>query len=109
MLGQRLAAEPERPDAVEVGRDADLAGRVAMHREPRVVGRHALAVVLDANQRPAALLDGHGDPACAGIERVLDEFLDDRRRPLDHLAGRDLVGERGRQDLDLHVRSSPGA
>ena len=77
-----------------------------MHREPRVLGRHALAVVLDADQRPAALLDGHGDAAGAGIERVLDQFLDDRGGPLDHLAGRDLVGERGRQDLDLHVRAS---
>ena len=80
-----------------------------MHRESRVFWRHALAVVLDTNQGPAALLDGHGDPSGTRIERVLDEFLDDRGRPLDHLAGRDLVGERGRQDLDLHVRSSPDA
>ena len=106
---QGFSAETERADAVEVRRDADLAGGVAMHGESCILGRHALAVVLDTNQCPPALLDGHGDSACACIECILDEFLDNRSGPLDHLTGRDLVGERGRQDLDLHVRSSPDA
>ena len=56
----------------------------------------------------AAELDRDGDASRAGVERVLDELLDDRRRALDDLAGRDLVGELGRQALDaVHSQSSP--
>ena len=37
----------------------------------------------------------------AGVDRVLDQLLHDRRRPLDHLAGGDAVDERRRELLDL--------
>ena len=33
------------------------------------------------------------DVVGAGIEAVLDEFLDDRGRPLDNLAGSDLIDQ----------------
>jgi len=36
----------------------------------------------------------------AGIDGVLDQLLDDRRRPLDHFAGRDLIHELGGENLD---------
>ena len=36
----------------------------------------------------------------AGVERVLDELLDDRRGTLDHLAGGNLVREMWRQEVD---------
>ena len=54
---------------------------------------HALAVVLDANQLLAAELDGDRDPRRTRIERVLDQFLDHRGRPLDDFAGGNLIGE----------------
>ena len=41
--------------------------------------------------------------ARAGVERVLDEFLDDRRRPLDHLAGGDAVDQDGIEAADGRV------
>ena len=90
---QRLAAEAERRDALEVVGAADLARRVPLDRQPRVLRLHPLAVVLDANQLLAAELDGDRDAPRAGVDRVLDQLLDDRRRPLDDLAGGDLVGE----------------
>ena len=41
----------------------------------------------------AAGLDFKLNPGRAGIERVLDQFLDDSRRALDNLAGCDLVDQ----------------
>ena len=42
----------------------------------------------------------------AGVDRVLDQLLDDRGRPLDHFAGRDLVRQLGRQTVDaVHSQS----
>ena len=38
------------------------------------------------------------------VQRVLDQLLDHRRGPLDHLAGRDLVGQRRREHPDLQPR-----
>jgi hypothetical protein len=59
--GQRFAAEPERPDRAEVVGARDLARRVPLDRQPRVLRLHPLAVVFDANQLLAAELDGDGD------------------------------------------------
>ena len=94
---QRLAAEPERQDRREIVGAPDLAGRVALDRQPRIVRLHPLAVVLDADLLLAAELDVDRQPAGAGVDRVLDQFLDDRGGPLDDLAGGDLVGEVGGQ------------
>ena len=49
----------------------------------------------------AAHLHRDRDARRAGVDGVLDEFLDDRRRALHHLAGGDLVGEFGRELADL--------
>ena len=38
----------------------------------------------------------------AGVERVLDQLLDDRGRPLDDLAGGDLIGKVEREAVDRH-------
>ena len=59
--------------------------------EQRIVAVHAAAVVRTAiSLRPPAvtatsICDG------PGIERVLEQFLNDRGRTLDHFAGRDFV------------------
>ncbi len=107
--GQCFAAKAERADAVQVRRHADLARGVSVHGQPRIVGCHALAVVLDADEGATAPLDGHRNAARAGVERILDQFLDHRGRPLDDFARRNLIGQCGRQDLDLHLRASPDA
>src|SRR5262249_21295084 len=46
----------------------------------------------------------------AGVERVLDQLLDDRRRPLDNLASGDFLRDLGIQDTNGHgsSRVEPG-
>ena len=104
---QRLAAEPERAHRLEVLDAADLAGGMAGERERQLGGRDAGPVVTHPDQLGAAALDLDLDRTRAGVEAVLDQFLDHRRRALDHLAGRDLVDELLGQDTDGH-RGSRG-
>ena len=80
----------------------DLARRVALEREAQLAGLDAAAVVGDADQRQAALADLDGDLRRAGVERVLDQLLDDGGGPLDDLAGRDLRRLVRCQDADRH-------
>ncbi len=86
----------------------NLAGSVAFEREARVFFDHPFAVVDDANAREPRLLGLDRDPPRAGVERVLDQLLDDARRPLDHLAGGDLVREIVRELVDFrHSERAP--
>ena len=104
---QRLAAEPVRQDGGEVVGPADLARGMTLERQPRIIRVHPLAVILDPNLLLAAELDVDDDAAGAGINGVLDEFLDDRGRSLDDLTRRDLVGEViGKPGDPSHVRPS---
>ena len=66
--------------------------------------RHALAVVGDANEPPAAAVGENVDAAGAGVERVLDQLLHDARRALDHLAGGDAVDDGFGKLADGHRR-----
>ena len=75
---------------------------MALHRQLQIRRRHADAVIGDPDQAAAAAIHHHLDAACAGIERVLDQLLDDGGRPLDHLAGGDAVDHDGRQQADRH-------
>ena len=97
---QRLAAEPERQDRGEIVGAPDLARRVPLDRQPRILRLHPFAVVFDAHLLLAAELDVDREPPRAGVDRVLDQLLDDGRGPLDDLAGGDLVGEIGGQPVD---------
>ena len=47
-----------------------------------------------------------GDAPRAGVDRVLDQLLDDRRRALDDFAGGDLVGEVRRKTMNSSHRST---
>ena len=104
MLG---SASPRKPSVAMPSRSSDtpdLAGRVPFDGQPGVVRLHPLAVVLDVNQLLAAKLDGDGDTPRAGVDRVLDQLLDHRGRPLDDFAGRNLVREIAGKDLNAtHV------
>ena len=66
---------------------------MARDRQRQFVGGDAAAVVADADQADAAFLEVDVDAARAGVERVLDQFLDDGRRPFDDFAGGDLVDQ----------------
>jgi hypothetical protein len=65
----------------------------AFEAEQRIVTIHAGPVVGDPNETAAASPDFDGDFFGVGIERILDEFLDDAGRSLDHFAGGNLVGD----------------
>ena len=70
------------------------------HGQRQLLRRDAAAVIDDPHQRHASLFELDVDPRGAGVERVLEEFLGDARRPLHHLAGGDPVDHRLWQFLD---------
>jgi hypothetical protein len=51
-----------------------------LDRERRVFRLHAFAIVLDTDLFLSAELHVNSDPARAGIDRILDELLDDGSR-----------------------------
>ncbi len=98
--GQGLAPKAAGGERVEVRELPQLRGRVALGRELGVGARHALAVVGHADEALASAFDLDPDLSRLGVERVLDQLLHHRSRPLDHLPGRDLVDEVVREPLD---------
>jgi hypothetical protein len=92
---------------LQVIRRADLARRVTIQRQQRVIAVHAVAVVGHADLRLPAIAHRHVHARRAGVKRVLDQLLHHRCRPLHHLARGDLVGQRIRQDVNAtrHVPS----
>ena len=68
----------------------ELAGGVAGEGERQVVGMDAAAVIDDADQLGAALLDLDVDARAAGVDAVFQQLLDDAGGPFDDLAGGDL-------------------
>jgi hypothetical protein len=104
--GERLAAKAEAPHTNEIVRAPDLGGRVAGDGELRVLALHAASVVAHADAGAPALFHGNVDRQGAGVERVLDELLDDGGGALDHFAGGDLISDRARKDRDVgHTKS----
>ena len=71
-------------------------------RERQLLRLDAAAVIAHPDQARATALDVDLDAAGTGIEAVLDELLDDRRRTLDHLARGDLIDELTGEDADRH-------
>src|SRR5690606_14674963 len=100
--GQRLPAKAERGDALQVVHAAELARGVAAEGQLHLAGANAGAVIGDADQALAALLDLDGNRASPRVERVLDELLHHRGGTLDHLPGGDLVGDLGGQHTYRH-------
>ena len=90
--GQRLAAKAQRADAQQI-LVVELGGGVAVDRERKIAMGHAAAVVGDADPSPAAAIGENVDAAGAGIDGVLDQFLDHARGTFDHLAGGDAVDD----------------
>ena len=105
---QGFAAKSHGADAEEVVRAGELAGGVVGEGEREVGGVDAAAVVDDADRLGAADFDVDIDSGGAGVEAVLEEFLDDAGGPFDHLAGGDLVDHRHRQLANPALRSRHG-
>ena len=80
---------------------------MALDREREIARVHAGAVVGDADEGEAASRRDDFDLASAGVDGVLDEFLDDARRPLDDLAGSDAVDRLRCELADSHQSHNP--
>ena len=59
--GQRLTTKPERANGREILWLGDLAGRMPLDRQPRILRLHTDAVVFNANQLLPAQLHCDGD------------------------------------------------
>ena len=90
---QRLAAEAERAHARRGRRRRACSSRGA--GRPARARRRGMPPPSSPTRirRQAAAANVDPDCARAGVERVLDQLLDDRGRPLDHLAGGDAGGD----------------
>ena len=97
---QRLAAKTQGRNIQQVFGILDLRGRVALEGQQGVVAHHAAAVVGDLDELLAAGLDLNLDARRTGIERVLQQLLHHRRRPLHHFAGGDLVRDVFGENVD---------
>ena len=86
---QRLTAEPERGDVLQIGRTLQLAGRVTFEGELNFVAEDAAAVVADADQGRSALARFHVHAGSAGVQAVFHQFLHNGSRPLDNFPGSD--------------------
>ena len=62
-------------------------------RQRNLLRLNSNPIVANSNQSGAAALQLHLDALRLRIQRVFHQFLDHGRRPLDHLAGSDLIDE----------------
>ncbi len=97
---QRFAAKSQGGYALQILKRGDLAGCVARERQPHLLRRDTGAVVAHPDQSAAAALQFHLDAQRARVERILHQLLDHGGRPLDDLAGRDLIDELLGKNLD---------
>ena len=73
---------------------------MALERQERVVVRHAVAVVDDADHALAAGFDFDADRSGTGVDGVFEQFFNDGGRALDDFARGDAVGDSFREDAD---------
>ena len=90
---ERLSAEAVCGDGLEVVQGPELGGGVALQGQLGIPAAHAAAVVADTDEPGAALFDLDVNAAGPGVQGVFDQLLHDGPRPLDDLAGRDLVDQ----------------
>ena len=108
--GQRLAAKAQRgdPRAAARRRAWRWRGAPAPAAAPPAPCRSRRRVTWISAVPPAS--SATSIRVGAGVDRVLDQLLDHRRRPLDHLAGGDAVGDGLGQAADRgHGPVLPGA
>ena len=103
--GKASPRKPERADLDEIV-VGEFRGRMPLDGEREIGTRHAFAVIGDANQPPATTIGQNIDTACAGIERVLDQFLHHACRTFDDLARGDAVDDGLGKLTDGHMRTT---
>ena len=107
---QRLAPEPEGPDAVEILHGQDFACRVPLEGYGDILRTDAGTVVGDPDRLLAAAPQVDRDVRGARVDGVLQQLLHDGRGPLDDLAGGDLrcnlLGKHGDPSAQFHPSHS---
>jgi hypothetical protein len=93
---QRLAAKAQRGDLLD-RLVRQLGRRMPLERERDFLGGHAASVVGHFDPCESAIFDLDRDPRRAGVDCVLDQFLERGGRPLDHFARGNTVDQRLRQ------------
>ena len=88
---KRLAAKSQRRQLQQIVAGMNLRGRMTLKGQQRIIAHHAAAIIGDANQFAAARFHVNANPLGACIERIFQQLLHHRRRPLHHLAGSNLV------------------
>ena len=78
----------------------ELRGGVPLRRKSHLIRRHSAAVVGHFDAIEPAFVEGDGDPPRAGIDRILDQFLERGSGPFDNLARGDAVDEAFGQAAD---------
>ena len=112
---QRLAAEAQRAHGAQVIGAGDFARGVALEGKIDLGGGNAAAVVAHAHQAQAALARLDANLRRAGVDGIVQQLFDHRRRTFDDFAGGDLSGYLRVQNLDWHdvpvlpVRARRGA
>ena len=81
---------------------------MTLKAQPRLLRGHSAAVVDNLDECLAGILYEHGYTGSPGIHRVLYQFLDNRGRSLDHLSGRNKIGNVGGKYLEHPERLSHG-
>ena len=89
--GQRLTAKAHGADGLQARLIMELGGGMAHEGNAGVLGRHALAVVLDTDIGRAAVADFDGDTVGARVKGIFHELLDDGGGALHHFAGGDHI------------------
>jgi hypothetical protein len=106
---ESFTAEAEGGHSNEIGGRPDLAGRMPVQRQNRVLSPHSGAVVADLDQNLSAVLQLHSDVTGTGVKCVFNQLLDHRGGTLDDFTRGDLIGHRVGEDGNVtgHRRNLP--
>ena len=103
--GQGLTTKAVAENVLEILHRANLARGVPRHRQAELVGGNAMAIVLHTNATNATVFQGQADALRPTVHGVLEQFFDNRCRPLDDLSGRNLADEQVWKECDRgHAR-----
>ena len=100
MLGTAVPPEPQRPHRRQVPRLRQLARRVPLQGEQRVVPPHPAPVVLHPDHRHPRPAGSPPPPAVLRVQAVLHQLLHHARRALHHLPRRHLARKGVRQNMN---------